>query len=189
MIAQLTGKVLEKQAEKIILDVSGVGYIVQLTTGSMTSQPQIGEQTTIYTALHVREDSWQLFGFATLEEKALFERLISISGIGPKLAMSILSSHSLDDFKKAVANEDAEFLASVPRLGSKNARRIILELKDKLVLGTDFSPHFKQAQEALKSLGYSSAEINQSLASCKSSNGSNDAEELVRQALRNLANG
>jgi len=189
MIAQLTGKVLEKQAESIILDVSGVGYIVQLTTASMTSQPEVGAQTTIYTSLHVREDSWQLFGFATLEEKTLFEKLIGISGIGPKLAMSILSSYSLDDFKKAVANEDAEFLTSVPRLGSKNARRIILELKDKLVLSTDFSPTHKQAQEALRSLGYTNTEINTALASCSSSNGGNDAEELVREALRNLANG
>lgn len=187
MIVQLNGTVLEKSANNVVLDVNGVGYSVELTTNSMVNQPQVGQQTTIYTFLHVREDCWQLFGFSTLEEKALFKKLIGISGIGPKLAISILSSHSIDGFKKAVADEDADFLASVPRLGSKNAKRIILELKGKLKLDDgSTTPCFQEAQQALKNLGYTNSEINPILSSL---NGENNAEEIVKKALRKLANG
>lgn len=187
MITQLTGTILEKMANQITLDVNGVGYSVELTTGSMSAQPSAGSQTSIKTYLHVRDDSWQLFGFSTKEEKVLFEKLISISGIGPKLAMNILSSSSIEEFKSAIANEDVDILTSVPRLGSKNAKRIILELKDKLVVGDEFSdPYYKEAQQALLGLGYTNAEIRRALNSC---NGDQNTEELVKAALRNLANG
>lgn len=185
MIVQLRGTILEKNVNNVILDVGGVGYAVELTTNGMANQPQVGEQTTVYTFLHVRDDNWQLFGFSTIEEKTLFRKLISISGIGPKLAISILSSHNIDGFKQAVANEDADFLASVPRLGSKNAKRIILELKGKLKLD-DGAPCYREAKQALGNLGYTNVEINSVLASL---NGENNAEEIVKKALRQLADG
>ncbi len=188
MIAQLRGNIIEKQGNKLVLDVNGVGYVVELTTSSMISQPRAGAETTVKTYLHVRDDSWQLFGFASQEEKTLFEKLISISGIGPKLGMSILSSYSIDDFKRAVASEDIDFLSTIPRLGAKNAKRIILELKDKIANGTnDFlAPQFAEAKQALKSLGYTDVEISKALSSADAET---DTEKLVKTALRNLANG
>ncbi|HDZ86269.1 hypothetical protein LCGC14_1504420 [marine sediment metagenome] len=187
MIAQLRGQVIEKNDQNILLDVSGVGYLVELTTSSMSGQPPAGSETTVNTYLHVREDSWQLYGFSTIEEKKIFEKLISISGIGPKLAMSILSANTIDEFKKSIANEDVELLTTVPRLGSKNAKRIILELKDKLVMDdSDGTPYYNEAKQALKSLGYTDGQISKALNSC---NGHGSGEELVKQALRILSNG
>lgn len=187
MISQLRGKVTEKNGPNILLDVSGVGYMIELTTSSMAGQPQVGSETTIKTYLHVREDNWQLYGFSTLEEKKIFEKLLSISGIGPKLAISILSANTIEEFKKSIANEDVEFLTSVPRLGSKNAKRIILELKDKLVIDDDDgTPYYSEAKQALKSLGYMDVQISKALSSC---NGHESSEELVKEALRMLANG
>ncbi len=187
MISHLRNTILEKEASTIVLDVGGVGYSVELATNDPSSIGQVGNEATIYTYLHVRDDGWQLFGFSEKEEKSIFEKLISISGIGPKLALSILSSYSIDDFKKAIAIEDADFLASVPRLGSKNAKRIILELKGKL-LTEDIhqAPHLTEAKQALQNLGYSNTEINKALAAC---DGEKNAEELVKKALRSLANG
>lgn len=187
MITQLRGIIIEKEANNIVIDVAGVGYRIELATKDLSNIGQDGSEVTIQTYLHVRDDSWQLFGFSDAEEKRIFEKLIAINGIGPKLALSILSSYSIDDFKNAIAGEDADFLASVPRLGSKNAKRIILELKGKLLTDDIYqAPHYIEAKQALKNLGYSNAEINKALSSCDDEK---NAEGLVKTALRSLANG
>lgn len=131
MIAHLRGILLEKHPNEVIVECSGVGYALTVPISTFTLLPQEGEETRlrIYTA--VREDAIQLFGFATSDEKSIFEKLIGVSGIGPKLAVTILSGIGVSDLVAAILGGDAARLVRIPGVGKKTAERIVLELKDK----------------------------------------------------------
>ena len=132
MIGYLRGKILEKQPNQVILEAAGVGYDVQIPISTYTSLPDVGGTVALRIHTHVREDALVLFGFATPEEKALFERLISVSGIGPKLAVTVLSGVTSADLVTAIRNGDVQRLIRIPGVGKKTAERIVLELKDKV---------------------------------------------------------
>jgi Holliday junction DNA helicase RuvA len=133
MIGHLRGTILEKHPNQVIVEAAGVGYDVQIPISTYTSLASEGAAVALRIYTHVREDSLLLFGFATTEEKVVFERLISVSGIGPKLAIAVLSGLPTSDLIAAIRASDVQRLVRIPGVGKKTAERIILELKDKLV--------------------------------------------------------
>jgi holliday junction DNA helicase RuvA len=132
MIGHLKGTILEKHPNQIILETAGVGYEIQIPVSTFTSLPDTGAIASLRIHTYVREDAIVLFGFATPEEKVLFERLISVSGIGPKLGITVLSGLATADLVTAIRSSDIQTLVRVPGIGKKTAERIVLELKDKL---------------------------------------------------------
>lgn len=196
MIARLTGRCVHADAESLIVDVGGVGYLVRATTGVIQAAQREPEQVTIHVHTNVREDAIQLYGFASHSEQQVFERLTSLQGVGPKVAIGVLSVISPQDIQRATINEDVALLQSVPGVGPKVARRIVTELKDKLddivVAGvTTFSARvadgtpdamatFYEAREALVGLGMSVPEAEAALAATDEAAGASDR---VKQAL------
>jgi Holliday junction DNA helicase RuvA len=132
MIAHLRGSLLEKRPNGAIIDVGGVGYEVAISVSTFTNLPDPGTEVRLRVHTHVREDAIALFGFLTADEKALFERLISVSGIGPKLAITVLSGLAAADLVTAIRAAQTDRLVRIPGVGKKTAERIVLELKDKL---------------------------------------------------------
>lgn len=133
MIGHLRGTVLEKHPNEVIVDAAGVGYEVQIPISTYTSLPDTGASVSLRIYTHVREDTLSLFGFATPEEKLVFERLISVSGIGPGLAIKVLSGLATPDLITAIGNGDIAQLVRIPGVGKKTAERIVLELREKLI--------------------------------------------------------
>lgn len=131
MIARLSGTLLEKGPDRVLLDVDGVGYLVFVSFQTYQELPVAGERAALLTYTHVREDALSLFGFSSPREKKLFEMLIAVSGVGPKLALTLLSGIPLDDLISALAGGDARRLTAVPGIGRKTAERLALELKEK----------------------------------------------------------
>ena len=132
MIAFLVGTIEEKTENLLVVDVNGVGYELCISNNTLCALPMEGETAKILTYLQVKEDGIALYGFATAEEKAMFMKLITVSGVGPKMAITILSGIKLSDLVVAIINEDANLLSKIKGLGKKTAERICLELKDKL---------------------------------------------------------
>src|SRR5271169_2805454 len=132
MIAQLRGTLLEKHPNQAIVDAGGVGYDVHIPVSTFTTLPEVGAIVTLRIYTHVREDALLLFGFLSNDEKLIFEKLISVSGIGPKLAITVLSGLATPDLVTAVRGGDVARLVRIPGIGKKTAERIILELKDKM---------------------------------------------------------
>jgi Holliday junction DNA helicase RuvA len=132
MIAFLRGKLLEKHPNQVIVETGGVGYDVLIPISTFSALPEAGSEVKLRIHTHVREDALALFGFLTSEEKTIFERLISVSGIGPKLAITVLSGLSTADLIPAIRNGDVAQLVRIPGVGKKTAERMVLELKDKL---------------------------------------------------------
>ncbi len=132
MIAFLRGKLLEKHPNQIIVETGGIGYDVLIPISTFSALPAAGADVKLRIHTHVREDTLALFGFLTIEEKSIFEKLISVSGIGPKLAITVLSGLSTADLIPAIRNGSVEQLVRIPGVGKKTAERIVLELKDKL---------------------------------------------------------
>ncbi|WP_462151616.1 Holliday junction branch migration protein RuvA [Pseudoalteromonas xiamenensis] len=132
MIGRLSGTLLEKQPPEILIDVNGVGYEVSLPMTCFYELPKLGEVVAVYTHFVVREDAQLLFGFVTKERRSLFRELIKANGVGPKLALAILSGMSAQQFVQCVHNEDASTLVKIPGVGKKTAERLVLEMKDKL---------------------------------------------------------
>lgn len=195
MIAFLTGRVAEKGASHVVLDVAGVGYRIAMSTGSLAALPAEGDSVTVYTYLHVREDELSLFGFESQGERALFEKLITVSGVGPKVALAALSSFSPDALVAAIVSGDVPVVSSIPGVGNKTAQRIILELKDKLgapgdsgasggAAGPDATA---EAREALLGMGFSSAELAAALKGYEGASG--DTQALLKHALKRLGGG
>lgn len=202
MIAYLRGKVLTTTAETVILDVNGVGYEVYCT-GSVFRKLTIGAVTEIFTYLQVKEDGMTLFGFDTPQEKELFLKLISVSGVGPKMGISILASLSADEFAIAVATADVKRLSKVKGLGKKTAEKIILELHGKIsaaeVLGAsgdDLTPSVQtpaasiklsaadeEAVSALMGLGFTRTESAQAVKKARDL-GAGTVEEVIMKALQ-----
>ncbi|MDE6712666.1 MAG: Holliday junction branch migration protein RuvA [Lachnospiraceae bacterium] len=172
MYAYLKGIVAWKTADRIVVEVSGVGYNVYVSPGRIYDFPEYGEEVKVYTYTSVREDAINLYGFVTLEELELFKLLISVSGIGPKGGLAMLSVMSVDDIKYAIMTGDAKLLAKAPGVGKKTAERVIIDLKDK-INAQDFEesvsgavlektlmehPKARDAADALVALGYSGKE-------------------------------
>jgi len=132
MIAHLRGTVFEKHPNEVIVEAAGVGYEVQIPISTYTSLPDVGASVSLRIYTHVREDAFLLFGFATSDEKFVFERLIAVSGIGPKLAITVLSGLATGDLVAAIRGGDVPRLVRIPGVGKKTAERMVLELKDKL---------------------------------------------------------
>ena len=160
MIAHLRGKLAQKDPARVIVDVNGVGYEVFVPLTTFTALPETGSEVSIDVHTHVREDLIALYGFSTRRERTIFEKLMTISGIGPKLAVTILSGGSVEDLVGAIKRSDLARLTAIPGVGKKTAERIILELKDKF---QDFAEaQAKPAVEvdvlsALENLGYNRA--------------------------------
>ena len=134
MIASLRGALLEKRPNQIIVDVHGVGYDVSIPVSTYSALPDNGKEVTLKVHTHVREDAIALFGFLTAEEKMLFEKLIGVSGIGPKLAITVLSGLAAADLTSAIRGGDVQRLTRIPGIGKKTAERMVLELRDKVDL-------------------------------------------------------
>lgn len=186
MISLLKG-IIESETEKcVILDVNGVGYKVYISGNTFKNLPKKGEKIKLYTHLHVRENAMELYGFLNLEELEIFELLISISGIGPKGALSVLTVVSIDTLKKAIVNEESDILTKVSGIGKKMAEKIILELKNKI--GDEFTGKGvsvdSEAIDALMSLGYRLQEAREVLK--KVPEDVEGVEDRVREALKLL---
>lgn len=162
MIAHLTGKIINRTSSGLIIDVSGVGYWVDCTH-SFLKNCQLDQEISVYTHQYVREDEVSLYGFETLEQLQLFRHLISISGIGPRLAIGIIDRAEPEEIIKAIGREDLSFFTTVPGIGKKNAARIVLELKTKLtdqaISGLPSEPETGEVVDALRSLGFVKKEI------------------------------
>lgn len=173
MIAQLTGTLTYKSPHMLILDVTGVGYAVSVSLTTFSALPDEGEPITLMIHTHVREDQLVLYGFITPEEKHLFGHLISVSGVGPKVAMGILSGIPPEQLSAAIVGSDIPRLNAIPGVGRKTAERIILDLKDKLArdpafqaaaqLSSPAAPAYSDALSALTNLGYKKAAAEKAL--------------------------
>jgi holliday junction DNA helicase RuvA len=185
MIARLRGRLAARTTEGLVLDVGGVGYLVAATPAVLRLARGSGELS-VETYLHVREDVLQLYGFADAAERELFVQLLSVSGVGPKVALAVVSGSPPSELRAAIAREDAARFQAIPGIGKKTAERIVLELKEKLgpvepvPLRGGGSPHVI-ARDALVELGYSVGEAEQALAT---TDPELPPEERVRQALR-----
>lgn len=195
MIATLTGKVAEVGGESCIIDVNGVGYRVLMPLPALETLGRTIDTVKIYTHFHMREDGISLFGFLTPEEKAIFEKIIGVSGIGPKTARAILSNVSGDSFREAIESEDHRVLTGISGVGLKTAQRLILELKGKLgrVTGTEGSKGVSRyvsvtgdAVDALVALGYPQKEAAAAVEAVYQQDAKLTTPEMVRRALRNL---
>ncbi len=195
MIAFLRGRVAHKAPSFALLDVNGVGYRLAMSTSSIAALPAEGDETTLHTYLYVREDEVSLFGFASEAEKDAFELLITVNGVGPKVALATLSALSPDDLASAVASEDVTAICSVPGIGKKTAQRIIIDLKDKLGAGTadvvgggrTSGASVAETTDALLGMGFSAAEAATALKGYEGD--PSDAQALLRHALRRLGSG
>jgi Holliday junction DNA helicase RuvA len=183
MIASLRGKVVARTLDGVVLDVNGVGYRIQTTLRALR-KAQGGEEVTLDTYLHVREDALQLYGFAEPVERELFEHFLSVSGVGPKVALAILSGSTPADLRRAIALEDITRFVAIPGIGKKTAERVVLELKEKIgIIETPAeAPELElMARDALVELGYSLLEAERALAT---TDPDAEPEERVKQALR-----
>ena len=193
MIQRLRGTLVERDTEGVVLDVGGVGYRAAASQGTLRALPALGEEAVIHTRLVVREDAMLLFGFATRDERAAFDALTAVSKVGPKMALSVLSSMSPPEISEAVARGDVPKLSSVPGLGRKTAERLVLELKGKdmaafapeVVSGTDGggSGPYMEAREALAGLGYSLEEAEWALNEVPPQT---SVEKYIKEALRRI---
>ena len=196
MIAFLRGTLLEKHPAQIIVDVNGVGYDVAIPVSTFSSLPDTGAQIHLRIYTHVREDALSLFGFLSADEKILFEKLISVSGIGPKLAITALSGLHTADLIAAIRNGQVEQLVRIPGVGKKTAERIVLELRDKLdtlsagraAAPQTVKPAFSSVEEdvisALTNFGCSRAVAEAAILKAKSAGESAEFDPLFRRALK-----
>jgi len=200
MIASLTGRLASKHPGGVVIDVQGVGYDVLIPLSTYYQLPDSNQTVTLTIHTHVREDAIQLFGFSTSREKDAFLMLLGVSGIGPKLALSVISSLSVDDLASAIRTDDQKTLASVPGIGKKSAARLALELTDKVdKLGAAAGPRAAKADEpsgklmddalsALVNLGYKAADVKDVIKQVLAGrNGDTPLQDLIRAALKELA--
>lgn len=190
MIASLQGLVQHVGAAEIVLEVGGVGYRVAVPLGVMERAPKIGEGLFLHTRQIVREDSLSLYGFDTSEERDLFDLLLQVSGVGPKLALSIISHTSLERLRDAITRNQPEMLSGIPGVGRKTAEKIIFQLRDKVGVGALPSPELLEADRdvigVLTTLGYSLVEA-QTAVQALSADAPDSVEERVRLSLRFLS--
>ena len=198
MIDQIRGKISKKYLSHLVLLAGNIGYRINMSTNSIQSMPKTGEEITILTHLHVREDLLDLYGFIDVEEKNTFHLLISISGVGPKLALTILSGVEPKNLKLSIINGDIKALTRIPGVGTKTAKRMIVELKEKFVGSQDSSIEFmdydksqsaifEDAVNALVSLGYKKNHVEGVCIELeKKGDLGNDLELVIKKALKLL---
>ena len=198
MIAQLDGVLSEKSPTQIIVDVNGVGYNLLIPISTFDQLGEVGSSAKLLTYLHVREDILQLFGFSTLKEKGMFAHLISVAGIGPKLALGILSGRKVDDLTRSIVNEDVANLTQLSGVGKKTAQRIVMELRDKLAKNITESAlaavpgepllngKLEEAVLALMSLGHTRGTAENILLKVLKTEPDLALDELIKRALQNI---
>lgn len=195
MIGFLRGKLVEKQAPYVVIDVNGVGYDVETPMSSFFNLPAIGTELAIRTHLVIRDDAHVLFGFLTEDERALFRSLIKVNGVGPKVALGILSGVSVADFCVCVSDNNVTALVRLPGIGKKTAERLIIEMRDRLpeqVAGVSSSMNSAASQQspqteaigALVALGYKQAEAEKRVKAILTEDAS--SEQLIRLALQSV---
>ena len=197
MIAHVRGKLVAKDLDRVeIMTSGGTGYELAVPLSVYETLPKVGEETALHTHLVVREDGWQLFGFANVVEKRVFQRLLTASGIGPALALGMLSTLSADRLVRAIREKDLATLQGVPRVGRKKAERLILDLADKLDdvqgdIGGIARPDGAGADDAVRalvSLGYASVDAEKAVRSALDEGGRGlPAPELIRRALSKVS--
>jgi holliday junction DNA helicase RuvA len=196
MIGYLTGKIISKKPTQVLVDVNGIGYLINMSINTFDKISETGEAISLHTYLSVREDSLTLYGFYTLSEKELFEILIGVNGVGPKLAQGILSGISADEFKDAIAKSNISRLVAIPGVGKKTAERMLIELRDKVekVSDSDSSLSSKSfsikddAVAALIGLGYNQKTADTVTRDLLGKNSSLTLEDLIKESLKNLNN-
>ena len=196
MIVSLNGILVDKKPSEVIVDVNGIGYLCFISNNTYDSLPIIGESVSLLIYHQISENNQSLYGFSDNVEKDMFLMLISVSGIGPKTGINLLSSVSANEFKRRLVAGEVELLSALPGIGPKTARRIIVELKDKLVnYSNDSMPIensednqiFRDAYNALQSLGFNSNEISKCLSMLTNKTDSNfNTQDLIREALKAL---
>jgi Holliday junction DNA helicase RuvA len=195
MIVSLKGILANKNPSEVIIDVNGVGYLCFISNNTYDNLPLKGEEVSLLIYHQISENSQNLYGFSDEVEKDMFLMLISVSGIGPKTGINLLSSVSPNEFKRRLVAGEVELLSALPGIGPKTARRIIVELKDKLVSYSDNSmpiensensESYQDAYDALKSLGFNINEINKCLSALTESNVDFNTQDLIKEALKVL---
>ena len=193
MIAHLTGTLLEKHVQRLIVDVGGVGYDVNVPLSTFYTVGDPGSRVTLRVHTHVREDALQLFGFATALELSLFQKLIGVSGIGPKVALSVLSGIEPADLVRAIRQSDVARLVRIPGVGKKTGERLVLELKDRLLQAAASEPEAPAAEgddvradllSALANLGYQRAAIEKTVEKVMRQSTTTEFEPLLREILK-----
>lgn len=200
MYSYIKGTLEEVREDLIVVENNGIGYNIRIPARVLDELPQKGAQVKIYTYLYVREDIFSLFGFMSNDELNMFKLLINVSGIGPKGGLALLSVLSANDIRFAIVSEDVKTISKAPGVGSKTAKRLIIELKDKINLedaftdAADITPTAvsgnnqvkREATEALVALGYTASDAAKVLAGIEISEDS-DVETILKQALKNMA--
>jgi len=198
MIAHVRGTLVAKSLEQVTVDVQGVGYRVLIPLSTYLVLPELHQPVTLLTTLHVRDDALRLYGFASTAERALFELLVTVSSIGPRLALNMLSSLDPTALQQAIAQGDVPRLQAIPGIGRKTAERIVLELQEKVVAGASLpaermrqpvaEPLVDEAVSALLNLGYRRSEAEKAVQQARAAqDGSWTLEALLKDALRLLA--
>ena len=193
MIGLLRGKLIERDGAAAVIDVGGVGYEVEVTTSASAMLAAHPEQVVVYTHLSVREDAQSLYGFASARERDLFRSLIKVTGIGPKLALSLLSAVAPDVFASAITSGNTVALVRVPGIGRKTAQRLVIELRDKVrelsaTTSVGKTPTTREAVLALIALGYRDSTAAQVVGEVADAGDAEwSVEDLIREALKRLA--
>ena len=196
MIGQLKGQIISKNPPEVLLEVGGIGYELLCPMSTFYQLDNSSEDTLLYTHLSIKEDSHTLFGFISKDEKNMFRELIRVNGVGPKVALAILSHLSVSSLVDCIMSEDADLLAKTPGIGKKTALKLIVELQDRLdkvelvdastsTMGhkTSYNPNAKQALAALQSLGFKTKEANKMVSKIEDKDLT--TEQLIRLALQN----
>jgi len=196
MIGQIKGQIISKNPPEVLLEVGGIGYELLCPMSTFYQLDNSSEDTLLYTHLSIKEDSHTLFGFISKDEKNMFRELIRVNGVGPKVALAILSHLSVSSLVDCIMSEDADLLAKTPGIGKKTALKLIVELQDRLdkvelvnastsTMGhkTSYNPNAKQALAALQSLGFKTKEANKMVSAIDDQTLS--TEQLIRLALQN----
>jgi len=194
MIGHLTGKIISKKPTQIMLDVNGVGYIINISLNTFEKLPELNQSTSLFTFLSVREDALDLFGFSSPSEKEMFQLLISVSGIGPKLGLATLSGIPIEELKQALSEGNISRLVAIPGIGRKTAERLLLELKDKIekvVLDVDVPMSGalsmrNDAVVALTTLGYNQKAAEKMIRDLLQQSPDMAIEDLIKEALQKL---
>ena len=201
MYSYIRGELAEINSDHIVLDVNGIGYQIYIPTNTLNYLPSIGEMVKIHTYLYIREDAIMLYGFLTRDDLDMFKMLITVSGIGPKGGLGILSTLSTDDLRFAVLSDDAKAIAKAPGIGAKTAQRVIIDLKDKMSLEEAFEKKLEHTTNkvlpennsikndavlALNALGYSSTESLKAVSKVEITEDM-DVEDVLKAALKHMS--
>lgn len=193
MIAQLTGRLVEKSPEALIVDVHGVGYRVMVSLTAFAALPDVGSEVALAIHTHLRENALELFGFASADEKALFAALITVSGVGPRMALNILSGVPAADLREAIAGGNINRLVAIPGVGKRTAERLVVDLQDRVrklpattAAGDRTLLPDAEAVSALVNLGYRQADAERAVRAV-TAGGAQDLAEVIRRALQKLS--